>query len=521
MNLKSLVKPWAVGLVAVVVTGLGVATASPALAATGTLTVAPATGLNTTGITVGTSAACTGGTNLQVSVNGSGITNQSVTQNYVLTALPSNPAGGYDIPLGNTMLFYANQQVPVATLSGEYVFTAICKNGVGAAVFDTFTGSIWFTSSTVYQNTNPTTPTVTATTTALSTSVPSPQTVGTSVTLNAAVSPAAAAGSVQFMDGTTALGSPVAVSAGTASLATTALAVGTHPLTAVFTPTTATAFAASTSTATSYVINAVVPTATATTPGLSASSSAVTTGTSVTFTATVAPATAAGSVVFADGGATLSTVAVATGSAAFSTTTLAAGTHSVTASFVPTSPAAFAPSASAAVSVSVTAPGALTGSQTITTSVAAGSLAITQLGTSVNLPALSLDTTGKLLTTTGAINNVTVTDTRAATPGFSVTGQVTDFASGANAINGYNLGWTPGVVSSFGTTAVKGPDVAAGQGLAVAATPANATDGLKSVRTLGTGAGMGTSVFSAGLSLTAPTSTQAGTYSATLTITAI
>src|SRR5579872_108372 len=57
------------------------------------------------------------------------------------------------------------------------------------------------------------------------------------------------------MDGTTAIGSPVAVSSGTASTSTS-LALGTHSLTAVFTPTDTTAFSGSTSTPPiSYVVN--------------------------------------------------------------------------------------------------------------------------------------------------------------------------------------------------------------------------------------------------------------------------
>src|SRR5262249_40262569 len=47
---------------------------------------------------------------------------------------------------------------------------------------------------------------------------------------------AAAAGSVQFKDGSSNLGAPVAVAGGTGSMSTSALAVGTHSLTAGFIP---------------------------------------------------------------------------------------------------------------------------------------------------------------------------------------------------------------------------------------------------------------------------------------------
>lgn len=74
-----------------------------------------------------------------------------------------------------------------------------------------------------------------ATTTTLVASPASPQPSGTTVLLTARVVPAAA-GSVQFADGGFDLGAPVAVSAGTATMSTAILAVGTHSLSAVFTP---------------------------------------------------------------------------------------------------------------------------------------------------------------------------------------------------------------------------------------------------------------------------------------------
>ncbi|MGH3767877.1 MAG: Ig-like domain repeat protein [Pseudonocardiaceae bacterium] len=68
---------------------------------------------------------------------------------------------------------------------------------------------------------------------------PSAITQGAPVTLIAAVTPSTAAGTVQFRDGTTNFGSPVPVTKGIASstTSTSALAVGSHALTAVFLPT--------------------------------------------------------------------------------------------------------------------------------------------------------------------------------------------------------------------------------------------------------------------------------------------
>jgi hypothetical protein len=93
-----------------------------------------------------------------------------------------------------------------------------------------------------------------STSTALAASPVGQQTGGSPVTLTATLTPSTAVGTVQFKDGTTNLGSPVALSSGSAQLVTSALAAGTHSLTAVFSPTDPGAFAASASTALPYGI---------------------------------------------------------------------------------------------------------------------------------------------------------------------------------------------------------------------------------------------------------------------------
>lgn len=94
-------------------------------------------------------------------------------------------------------------------------------------------------------NTTPT-PVATATTTTLRV-IPNPAFQGVPVFLLATVAPANAAGTVQFMDGTTALGAPVRVIGGRAPFVALRLARGTHSLTAVFTPSNPAAFGPSTS----------------------------------------------------------------------------------------------------------------------------------------------------------------------------------------------------------------------------------------------------------------------------------
>ena len=153
--------------------------------------------------------------------------------------------------------------------------------------------------------------------------------------------------------------------------------------------------------------------------------------------------------------------------------------------------------------------------QDITTEVLeSGGLTISVAGTTVVLPSPMPTADATVLRTTGAINPVTVTDLRLANPGWSANGQVSDFArsGGGGTIDGAQLGWTPSVTSSSaGQTVTPGGAVVAG-----------AAGGLKVPSILGTapaGAGRGTAVFGAGLTLKVPTTVAPGTYNATLTLT--
>ncbi|MFC7613946.1 Ig-like domain-containing protein [Actinokineospora soli] len=228
---------------------------------------------------------------------------------------------------------------------------------------------------------------------------------------------------------------------------------------------------------------------------------------------------------FQDNGVNLgNAIAVSNGAATLTTSTLAVGAHSFTARYVPANAAAYETSVSAAVALEVTAFAGVTASQTITTEVKAGELLISVANQNVVLPSPVMATDGSLLTTTGALNPITVTDTRAGNPGWTVSGQVTDFVSGGNAINGANLGWSPKVVDKSPVqTIAAGALVEPANAIAPGAT-APAGRGLAAARTLAVAsalAGNGTANLSADLALKVPTSTLAGTYTATLTLTAI
>ncbi len=167
------------------------------------------------------------------------------------------------------------------------------------------------------------------TTTALMSSL-NPSTVGATVTFTATVTSGAmpvTAGAVQFADGAAALGGAVPVDgAGQATLTTSAFAVGTHSISAVYAG--APSFQTSTGSLTQVVDKMVTVTV------LTSSLNPSTVGAVVTFTATVtsggAPVTG-GSVDFSDGATPLGGAVPldAAGQATMTTSVLTAGSHTL------------------------------------------------------------------------------------------------------------------------------------------------------------------------------------------------
>lgn len=173
--------------------------------------------------------------------------------------------------------------------------------------------------------------------------------------LIATITPAAAAGTVQFIDNGPNLGAPVRVADGTAAAAE-ALAPGSHQLTAVFTPVDGTSYTSSTS-APMVVVIPPSSGAAATNTTLTTSASEIGAGSPVTLTATTTPTTAAGTVQFRDGRTNLGSPVVVRNGTAAATATLIFGTHQLTATFIPDDPAAMSSSTSTVVPVVVTEPG--------------------------------------------------------------------------------------------------------------------------------------------------------------------
>ncbi|WP_422771397.1 choice-of-anchor M domain-containing protein [Plantactinospora sp. WMMC1484] len=134
----------------------------------------------------------------------------------------------------------------------------------------------------------------------------------------------------------------------------------------------------------------------------------------------------------------------------------------------------------------------------------------------VQMSDFELGTAGDLWASSGALRPVTVTDTRSGAPGWTVSGQVSDFTANAEVLKGRYLGWTPlvaeqpdgGGVTPGGQVA---PGLHGGNGLSVGSPLAIAPPG----------AGFGTSKLGAGLVIETPTTLAPGTYAGTITFTVI
>jgi hypothetical protein len=231
----------------------------------------------------------------------------------------------------------------------------------------------------------------------------------------------------------------------------------------------------------------------------------------------VLPADAVGTVQFFDNGAPLGTPVPVVGGVAQLRTTLGAGGHTITAQFVPADPTQFLPSQSNASGLFCTDATSDTQSETIEFSIPGfpGEFVLAVSDTPVQLSDAVLSADNTTFESTGQLGSVTVNDTRfQSAPGWHVSGHVGDFGDGTTAFTGNDLGWTPQI-----TTPNAANDVVAGP-----AVPPGSNPGLTRSSALASAAaskGLGMTVLGASLDLKMPSSTQSGTYSATLTITVL
>ncbi|WP_030934108.1 beta-xylosidase [Streptomyces sp. NRRL S-646] len=146
------------------------------------------------------------------------------------------------------------------------------------------------------------------------------------------------------------------------------------------------------------------------------------------------------------------------------------------------------------------------GSQKVTTTVKAGTLAMSQAGDSVALSAVDF---GKGGASTGALNAVTVKDFRGGPAGWSLTGKVTDFAGPGAKIDAGKLSWTPACATKAGspsTCQAGSAGTVGSSGATLASTPNGTLTG-------------GEFTANAGLSLDVPAFTPPGSYAGVLTLT--
>ena len=218
------------------------------------------------------------------------------------TSLGSSPVSSGSAVL-NTSVLSAGSHSLTAVYSGDASFT-----GSTSAVHS-------------HSVTNPSTSTAV-------TSSPNPSVVGESVTLTATVTPSSATGSVEWFDGPTSLGSSP-LSGGVATKATSALALGSHSITAVYSGDLT--YTTSTSPVHTHTVGQA-----ATSTALNSAPNPSTFGGNVTLTATVSvtppgAGSPSGSVEFFDGVTSLGTSPLVSGSAQVITSSLSAGGHSLTA----------------------------------------------------------------------------------------------------------------------------------------------------------------------------------------------
>ncbi|MFD4295518.1 Ig-like domain-containing protein [Rhodococcus sp. NPDC058532] len=258
-------------------------------------------------------------------------------------------------PAGGTVQFKdgdANIGGPVAVSGGVATLSHAFDAAGGRSITAVYSGAGGFlTSTSAAASITVTDPAPVDVETTVLAAAPTTAKVGAAVDLSATVTPTTAQGTVQFKDGDTAIGAPVAIIDGAASLSHTFDASGTKSITAVFVG--GPGYLNSTSQPVTVTVSEPLPTdvETATTLVVPA---AATVGQTVTLTAQVAPAAAGGTVQFKDGDRAIGLPApIVDGKATLSYSFPTAGAKNITAVY--SGGTGFTPSTSAAGVVTVSA----------------------------------------------------------------------------------------------------------------------------------------------------------------------
>jgi len=258
----------------------------------------------------------------------------------------------------------------------------------------------------------------------------SASTYGSAVNLTASLSgPGIITGTVTFKDGVTTLGS-AAVAGGAATFSTSALAVGGHSITAVYSGDVN--HAGVTTSSVSVTVGQITPVV-----SLSSSTSSASFGSALTLTASVSSAASpGGSVIFKDGTTTLGSAAISGGTASLTVASLGQGGHTITAVYGGDANNLSATSASVLVTITQVATGVTLGvsaasasygaTLTLTASISGGnapggtvtfmdgasnlgSVTVSSAGASLNIASLAVGTHGLTAIYSGDTNNVAAT----------------------------------------------------------------------------------------------------------------
>ena len=521
--MKRITRPIAaVSAGAVVSTGLLLAVAPAANAAVlGSVSVSPGSGTDSTLFGGSVTSACPAGTaDSYWTIDG-----PDLPADQAILAPGSNSAGtGAQSVSGASIANIKSANAGSFSASGSYFVKFNCVSGTTGLVSDTYQSTLNYTAGGAgsWSVVVP----ATSTTTTLTSDAGSGVEAGTTVNFAADVNPNTATGSVEFVEGTTVLGTDNTLDAnGGATFATSSLAVGTHSIFARYVHTGN--FTDSQSAPVSVVINPVAARSTTSVLTVTPTPNADSTGTpqqfaysTVNLSCAVSASTgsAVGTVNFLDGSNSLGTAPVSSGVAAISTTALGAGQHSLTCAFTGTAP--YQNSSSAAVPAYYASQGVST-QQNVDVVIPQGALQITTpytVAAPLHLGTATLDAATSTYFASAPLNGITITDTRAGNLGWTASLVSTSFANGSSTFPGSRAGFVGVTPVQVAGNALQATNVVPTNN------PANAP-GLGGSRVFATYA-PNQSTGSVNVNGTfevkgIPTSLPFGTYTATVTFTAV
>jgi hypothetical protein len=473
----------------------------------------------------------------------------NITGNTAGSTVGGITAGPFTAGASNTLRNFATAQGLSAGLGdGLYYIELVCRQAIQSAALRVFVGAFAIAGGIVTVLEPPVTP-VTPTTVTVTSATPAAGAGNAPATFTATVTPSAATGTVQFtVDGVN-LGAPVTVAGGVVtSPATGLLTAGTHVVVASFTG--GSGYGNSTSAGFAYTVNIPAPPSTT---NLVLSTAVTVYGSPVDATAVVTstPIASAGTIVFQVNGANFGApVPVSASGVATTTFNLPIGTYAVTAVFSGATIAGVAvgSSTSPAAPLQVLPGGDNFGDvQFIRTTVPPGTLLISTPYTEaspLDLGPMALNASATEYSSSAPFLGIQVTDSRPGNLPYTlsaIASPLTKFGVAAPSVNevisAQNVGLTNVALTSTNSTpnsflgGVAPGGSTSGRNFTGFQNPPAAHVQSTDVGTLGLGGtskvvlhannGLGVTVTSGTLTITAPGNTLDGLYTGTLTFTII